>query len=137
MANDAARRVILPPGSARRLIPRWVGPLAATALILAIGAAFGAAYWNGYQLRREAAALEREREDLRQSNAQLREEIRLLNTPEYIERLAREQLGLVRPDEIAVILVRPTPAPSPAPTAAASTPARTEPWWTRLWSRGR
>lgn len=139
MANDAARRVILPPAS-RRLIPRWVGPLAAAVVMVGLAVAFGAAYWDGYQLRREAATLERERDDLRRSVAQLREEIRLLNTPEYIERLAREQLGLVRPDEIAVILVRPTPAPTPGPPAAAATESVTAPpgpWWTRLWRQRR
>jgi len=63
---------------------------------------------------------------------QLREEIRLLHTPAYIERQAREQLGLVRPGEIAVILVRPTPAPAP-PTAQDADESGG--WWTRLRRR--
>jgi cell division protein FtsL len=88
-----------------------------------------------YQLRRETAVLMREREMLRRQNAQLREEIRLLNTPEYIERIAREQLGLIRPDEMAIILVRPTPAP-PAPAATAAGPEpEAPPWWKRLLRR--
>jgi cell division protein FtsB len=46
----------------------------------------------------------------------LREQIRLLQQPSYIERVAREQLGLVRPGEIAIVLVpKPTPDPTPKP----------------------
>jgi hypothetical protein len=57
----------------------------------------------------------------------------LLNSPEYIERLAREQLGLVKPGEIAIILVQPTPAPSPA--GGRGTDRRDERWWVRWFRR--
>ncbi|MBI3997651.1 MAG: septum formation initiator family protein [Armatimonadetes bacterium] len=104
--------------------------MVAVGVLVVVGAVFGSVYWEGYQVRREAARLVRERDELRLQNAQLREEIGLLDTPEYVERLAREQLGLVRPGEIAVILVRPTPAPAPEPS---SKPAGDAPgWWTRL-----
>jgi len=43
--------------------------------------------------------------------------MKLLQTPAYIEKLAREQLGLVRPGEIAILIVRP-PAPPPPPSPA-------------------
>lgn len=111
MAQVEVRRPILPPGSPRRVIPRWAGPLVASGVLLAVGVAFGGAYWDGFKVRRELGEMVRERDTLRKQNAQLREEIRLLNTPEYIERIAREQLGLIRPGEIAIILVRPTPTP--------------------------
>lgn len=111
MANAQARRPILPPGPPRRLVPRWAGPLVAACVLLAVAAAFGGAYWDGFKVRRELGGVVQERDTLKKLNAQLREEIRLLNTPEYIERVAREQLGLIRPGEIAVILVRPTPSP--------------------------
>jgi cell division protein DivIC len=110
-----------------------MGPAVLAGLAVVLMGLFGSAYWDGYQVRREAARLVRERDELRRQNAQLREEIRLLHTPEYIERLAREQLGLVRPGEIAVILVQPTPAPA-APTAEKD--AGRDGWWARLrrWS---
>ncbi|MGQ0571111.1 MAG: FtsB family cell division protein [Armatimonadota bacterium] len=133
MPEVAARRLYLPPGASRRLIPRWVGPLVALGLVLALVVVYGDAYWDGYQLRREIAELDREGEALRRRNAQLREVIRLLHTPEYIERIAREQLGLVRPDEIAIMLVQPTPARI-APSAAEKKPADA-PWWSRLLRR--
>jgi cell division protein DivIC len=113
--------------------------LVAAAVVLVLAAVFGTASWEGYLLRREAAALAREHEELRRQNAALREEIRLLHTPEYIERMAREQLGLVRPDEIAIILVQPTPPPAPSvgrgvPREAAP-PGDPAPWWSRLRPR--
>lgn len=139
MPTVVARRAVLPPGSVRRPIPRRAVLLALAAVAVLALAGFGRAAWEGYVLRREAAALEREREALRRQNAALREEIRLLHRPEHIERLAREQLGLVRPDEIAIIVVAPTPPPArPVPRAAArpTPPPREErPWWTRLWPR--
>lgn len=67
-----------------------------------------------YRLVRQVAELEHHRTALLEENRQLREEIRRLYEPAYVERLAREQLGLVRPGEIAVILV-PEPTPSPRP----------------------
>ncbi len=130
MPQTATRRLYLPPGSIRRPVPRWVGPIAALAILLVLGVALGGAYWDGYRLRREAAEMARERDLLRRQNTQLREEIRLLNTPEYIERIAREQLGLVRPGEIAIMLMRPTPAPPPPPAAASE--KLEERWWSRL-----
>lgn len=104
----------------------------ALGMLLAGVVIFGGAYWEGYQLRREAATLVRDREDTRRQNAQLREEIRLLSTPEYIERLAREQLGLVKPGEIAIILVQPTPAPSPSGGREAD---RSDGRWWMRWLR--
>jgi cell division protein DivIC len=137
MPSVAARRLLVPPGSGRRAVPRWLGLLVTFGVVIVIGMAFGGAYWDTYKVRREASRLGRERDDLRRQNVQLREEIRLLNTPEYVERIAREQLGLVKPGEVAVILVAPTPAPvAPAgPDANGSSPVGSEQhesWWTRL-----
>lgn len=135
MPHVAIRRLELPPRAPRRLVPRWAGPAVAVAICAALLLAFGSAYWDGYQLRRGAARLARERDELRLQNAQLREEIRLLNTPEYIERLAREQLGLVRPGEIAVILVKPGPTPDPPESAPRREVEEQRPWWVRLLRR--
>jgi cell division protein FtsL len=94
-------------------LPRWALLLGiAGAVALAVNA-FAASYLSLYRLQRESYRLEREVETVRRANAQLREEIRRLHSPQYIERLAREELGLLRPGEISVILVRPTPAPRP------------------------
>ncbi len=104
-------------------------------MLLALGVAFGGAYLDDYRLRREAAEMVREEETLRRQNAQSLEEIRLLNTPEYIERVAREQLGLVRPGEIAIMLVRPTPAPTPIPQPPRADRKAGGSWLSRLLGR--
>lgn len=73
---------------------------------LAMLVALSAQYARTYSLAREAARLEQHRRDLVNANALLREEIRRLETDDrYIERLAREQLGLVRPGEIELLVV--------------------------------
>jgi len=135
MPPAAARRLHLPPGPRRRAVPRWIGPLAASVLLLGLAAALAGAYWDAYQVRREAVRLAREQEQLEKSNAQLHKEIRMLEDPAYIERIAREQLGLLRSDEIAVILVQPTPA-LPAPPAD-KTEKYAVPWCMRLIGRSR
>ncbi len=48
------------------------------------------------------AQLIKYRMELTAENAELREEIEKLNTPSYIEQLAREKLGLVRKGEILI-----------------------------------
>lgn len=102
---------------ARPILPR---PSRRTLILSALTAAAAAAYVFGsgllelYALNREAARLQGVRRSLQQQNAILREEMKLLQTPAYIERLAREQLGLVRPGEVAILILRP-PAPAPAP----------------------
>lgn len=101
-------------------IPRWFVSVLIVALLGAVTYAFGSSFLQVYRLKREAARLEQVKQDLIEHNAQLREEIKLLHTPGYVERIAREQLGLVKPGEIALLIVRPKP---PAPRPAASRPA--------------
>lgn len=104
MATDAA--TLLRPR-------RW-----AWALVLLVGGLFAfssaQAAYRLYQLTRQVAELEHQRRVLLAENRRLREEVRRLYDPAYVERLAREQLGMVRPGEIAVVLV-PEPTPTPRP----------------------
>lgn len=90
-------------------------------IILVVGSAavqvFGSSFLEVYRLDREAARLEALKRDFQEQNAVLREEIKLLATPQYVEKLAREQLGLVKPGEVAILIVQPRPL---SPT----TPAR-------------
>nr|PZN05060.1 MAG: septum formation inhibitor [Bacillota bacterium] len=51
-------------------------------------------------LKRQEMELSREIERLSAERAELQREIELLNTDSYIEELARDQLGLVKPGEI-------------------------------------
>ncbi len=63
-------------------------------------------YFRTYALAREAARLERHREELLDENTALLVEIRRLRTDDqYLERLAREQLGMLGPGEIELVIV--------------------------------
>lgn len=57
--------------------------------------------------------LERQAEDLELRNTRLEARIEQLNDPTYLERLARECLGMVRPGETAFVMV-PKHGPPPA-----------------------
>lgn len=47
-----------------------------------------------------------------------------LNSDEYIETVAREQLGLVKPGEVGFVAISTVPSPTPAPGTA-----QPELWW--------
>jgi|SRR5688572_33267754 cell division protein FtsB len=64
--------------------------------------------------RRHLARLERQAEVLTGHNARLEDRIDLLNDPRYLERVARQCLGLVRPGETAFVMV-PTHGALPSP----------------------
>jgi cell division protein DivIC len=81
--------------------------------------AVGAQHLRTYTLAREAARLEQRRQSLLSENAALRVEIQRLRTDDrYIERLAREQLGMLRPGEMELV-----PVPAPERRAGAEEPA--------------
>lgn len=54
------------------------------------------------QVEEQLASLNQEKASLLQQEKSLHEEITKLNTPSYIEQLAREQLGLVKHGEILI-----------------------------------
>jgi cell division protein FtsB len=74
----------------------------------------------------QLAALETE-------NGTLTEDIAMLGTDEEIERITREQYGLVRPGEIAYVVV--TPGDTVVVTAPENPVVRSDnrPWWKRVW----
>ncbi len=84
-----------------RLI-RFVVLLAAVGVLLV---SFVRSAARAYGLDRQVRELERARVQLVAQNERLRAEIRRLHDPRTIERIAREELGFVRPGEIAVVLL--------------------------------
>lgn len=90
-----------------RQLPRLILVLTVTGAVILVLSTFGTSILQVYRLEREAARLARIKQGLQEQNTVLREEIRLLHTPASIEQIAREQLGLVKPGEIAVLIVRP------------------------------
>jgi cell division protein FtsL len=107
--------------SSVRQFPRWIKFTAAVILFSAAAALFTVRALEVYRLNRQAVQLAALKRSLQEQNAVLREEIKLLHTPEYVEKIAREQLGLVKPGEVAVLIVRP---PAPAPARPARAPQR-------------
>lgn len=85
----------------------WVLGTALALIALGVGSVFGdRGLLNLMEKRREVDELRQQLEDLRKENTHLSGEVKALRTsPRAIERLAREQLGLARPDE-TVFLVR-------------------------------
>jgi cell division protein FtsB len=85
----------------------WALGTAIALIALTVGSVFGdRGILNLLGKRRQVEALRGELEGLRAENARLSSEIVALRTsPRAIERLAREQLGLARPDE-TVFLIR-------------------------------
>ena len=95
--------------------------------------ALSAQYFRTYSLARQAVRLEQRRRDLVAENQALREEIHRLQTDDrYIEQLAREQLGLLKPGEVELQIV---PSQPPAPSSEdQATPRAEPPWPTRVWA---
>ncbi|MDQ3990871.1 MAG: septum formation initiator family protein [Actinomycetota bacterium] len=95
------RPVNRPPGRIR-LTPR-AGVLAALVLVLGAGAVvplreYGEQRARERVLQEQVAALERE-------HRRLRTQVTNLRDPRYLERLARECLGMVEPGEIAFVAI--------------------------------
>lgn len=53
-----------------------------------------------WEMGRQKASLKRQVDLFQEKNRLLQEQISLLGTDEYLEKLAREQLGLIKPGEI-------------------------------------
>ena len=83
------------------------------------------------QQRRSLTAAESRLQVLRSENKVLTDRASKLQTDAEVERLAREQYGLVRPGEEAYAIL-PSPAPPPPPPAAAK-PAPHRNWVERAW----
>jgi cell division protein FtsL len=56
-----------------------------------------------YAVQQEAAAVKNRVEQLQQLNQSYTDEKNRLGTPAYLEQLAREQLGLVKPGEVPYV----------------------------------
>ena len=72
--------------------------------------------------RSEIAATQSTLEDIMAENAALDGQISALETPLEVERLAREELGYVRPGEQAFVVMDPTPTNRSASGASPSAP---------------
>jgi cell division protein FtsB len=83
------------------------------------------------RLSREEQQVRQEIDDLVDQQRQLEAIRDYLQTGEYIERVARRVLGLVRPGETLVVVTSSAEAP-PEPTPQAGE-EEAQPWWERLY----
>ncbi|KUK12044.1 MAG: Septum formation initiator [Moorella sp. 60_41] len=74
---------------------------------LYLAGAFIHLQWKIYQVDKELEAYRQQKTALLEEQARLQEEIRRLNTDEYIERVAREELGLIKEGETVLLPARP------------------------------
>ena len=70
---------------------------------------------------------------LQRENQVLSEDIEMLGTDAEIERIAREQYGLVRPGEVAYVVVTPRETPIVAVPPDPIVRSDERPWWQRVW----
>ncbi|WKZ83475.1 MAG: septum formation initiator family protein [Acidimicrobiia bacterium] len=74
----------------------------------------------------------RQRDALIEENRRLEEQVAALLTTSEVERIAREQFGLVKPGEIAYVAESTPEAESTLPGPPTALPERTS-WWRELW----
>ena len=114
------RHPVGPPPLALRLAAVLAVPLLLYALV-----ATGQKAVENYQLNQQADALRAEVVNLRSHNVELQQQIEQARSDTAIETIAREQLGLIKQGDHAVVVVaqsaratQQTAAPAPAPTPA-------------------
>lgn len=75
-------------------------------LVLYFSMTFSKSFLALRKVREELQFTQERVEEMREKNRELEREIQLLHTPAYVERLAREQLGLVREGEVSIIIIK-------------------------------
>jgi len=83
----------------RRFIAAVVAVLALAALLAYVFVFSRHGYLRRHELARENERLRLELQEMRAENVRLREELSRLDDPEAVEKLAREELGLVKEGE--------------------------------------
>jgi len=99
-------------------------PRISTARLILVGTALIAVYFlvtgavsaiRAHQLRQQESRLEADIQDLQTRYERLQALKDYLNSDEYIESVAREELGLVKKGEQGIVVISSAPAPTPAP----------------------
>lgn len=96
----------------RKVTPRFYRMLALL-IGLFVVASYAAAFWRIRQVENQIAMVRRTIEAAQMRNEQLREDLDRLASDDYVEDVAREELGLVKQGETAFIVVKPQDPESP------------------------
>jgi len=106
----------------RRRVALYIAGALALAALLTYIFVFGRhGYLRRRELERENARLAAELAEVQRENAALKRELKELDDPAAVEKIAREELGLVKDGEVVYRFV--TPPGSGAATAAATKPS--------------
>ena len=115
-------------------------PLAIAGGVLLVLIVVGGKAVQGYEMRQEARAIERRVDQLKHQNKDLTQKLDYYRSDEYVEKVAREELGLVRPNDVAVIIVPPDGSrspfvsPTPPPTIPSAVTETEVPTWQKWLS---
>ena len=104
----------------RRVSPMQILLLLVLTVALYFAAAFSTELIAGQRITSQASALNVEIAALQAQNKQLKEQVAQASGDAYVERQARDQLGLVRTGDTPVVI---TNLPNPAPPPPTPTPA--------------
>jgi len=112
------------------------GLLAVVALVAVVVTAAGIFPFRQIIADRRTVSLAQEKLlALREENSHLEDEVAALESDAEVERLAREQFGLVLPGETAYVVVAPHGEEAPAPELEPTLDRPGEkPWWADVWS---
>ena len=102
--------------------------LTVTALVVVYFLVTGSfSFVRSQQLQQQQGRLEADVQQFQQRFQRLQALQEYLNSDEYIEAVARQQLGLVRQGEIGLVVI--STVPSPTPIAGQGSAAEPELWW--------
>lgn len=96
----------------KRITPRFFAFVACAALIFLV-VSYAVAFWRIRQVEQKILTVKSQIEAAKARNDQLRAELEKVTGDDYVEEVAREQLGLVKPGETAWVLMAPSDADSP------------------------
>lgn len=112
---------------ARVQAPSWVGPGLAILFVvplLVYGAySIGDRWYQNYLLTQQEEAIRVEVAKLREENLRLQKELLFARSDAGVEKIAREQLGLILPGDTSIQIVGPGGVPAAGPGAARTAPA--------------
>lgn len=128
---------------ARVHAPSWIGPGLAILFVvplLVYGVySIGDRWYQNYLLTQQEESIRVEVVRLRESNLRLQRQLEQARSDAGIEKVAREQLGLVKPGDTAIQIIGPAgpaaagPAPQrPGQTPTPAEPASERPGWLRF-----
>ncbi|MBI4300112.1 MAG: septum formation initiator family protein [Chloroflexi bacterium] len=86
-----------------------------------------------YELKQEQGRIQRDIGQLESRNADLQKTADYLKSDDYIEKVAREQLNLIKPGEKAVVVIAPPGQQPPSAVPENAAKVDTRPNWRRWW----